>query len=143
LVGANPPGTKVKVLVSRDGKKKTFEATLDALETNDDGELQAAATVPDKGNALGIEVEGLTDENRRSLGDTKGGVLVTGVRGNAAYRAGLRPGDLILTINNNAIEDVEDFESVVEDLPANKAVALRVMRSGTTTFLAFTPDGDE
>lgn len=143
LVGANPPGTRVKLLVHRDGSKKTFDATLDSL---DPGAGDQSEALPDKeasGNALGLEVESIAAERRRELGDPVGGVLITRVLGDAAYRAGLRPGDVILAVNNQAIDDVEKFESVVEDLTSGKAVALRVMRGGTTTFIAFTPDADE
>lgn len=143
LVGANPPGTKVSVLVSRDGKKKTFEATLDALNADSGEQGPAAADTEATGNALGLDVEGISAEKRRDLGNPVGGVLITRVQGDAAYRAGLRPGDLILAINNQSINSVDDFEGVVEDLPAGKAVALRVMRGGTTTFIAFTPEGDD
>lgn len=143
LVGANPPGTEVEVLVSRDGKKKTFTATLDALPGGDDEEGSAAPAEEASSNALGLEVESLSAERRRDLGDPVGGVLISRVIGDAAYRAGLRPGDLILAINSQAIADVDEFETVVKELPAQKAVALRVMRGGTTTFIAFTPDADE
>jgi serine protease Do len=143
LVGANPPATKVSVLVSRDGKKKTFEATLDALDADAGEEGPAAADSEEKTNALGLDVESISAEQRRELGNPVGGVLITRVQGDAAYRAGLRPGDLVLAINNQAIADLEEFEAVVEDLPAQKAVALRVMRGGTTTFIAFTPDADD
>ncbi len=143
LVGANPPGTKVKVMVSRDGKKKTFDATLDALDNSEGARGPAAAANDASGNALGLEVETVSADKRRELGNPAGGVLITRVLGDAAYRAGLRPGDLIFAINNRSVSDVDEFESVVADLPAKKAVALRVMRGGTTTFIAFTPDGDE
>ncbi|HKX55465.1 MAG TPA: PDZ domain-containing protein, partial [Xanthomonadales bacterium] len=143
LVGANPPGTEVKVLVSRDGKKKTFTATLDALPGGDDEQGSIAAAEEASSNALGLEVESLSAERRRDLGDPVGGVLISRVIGDAAYRAGLRPGDLILAINSQAIANVDEFDAVVKELPANKAVALRVMRDGTTTFIAFTPDADE
>jgi serine protease Do len=143
LVGANPPGTKVSVLVSRDGKKRTFEATLDALDASAG---QTGATDEDSeatGNAIGLDVENLSPERRRELGNPVGGVEITRVLGDAAYRAGLRPGDLVLAINNQPIDDLGDFENVVEQLTPGKAVALRVMRDGTTTFIAFTPDSDD
>lgn len=143
LVGANPPGTKVKVLVSRDGKKKTFEATLDALEGSGTGQPASAEADEKTSNALGLDVESISADKRAELGNPVGGVLITRVAGDAAYRAGLRPGDLVLAINNQAVTNVDEFESVVGKLPARKAVALRVMRGGTTTFIAFTPDGDE
>jgi len=103
----------------------------------------ASASEEASSNALGLEVESLSAEQRRDLGDPVGGVLISRVMGDAAYRAGLRPGDLILAINSQAIADVDEFEAVVKELPAQKAVALRVMRGGTTTFIAFTPDADE
>lgn len=143
LVGANPPGAKVKVLVSRDGKKKTFEATLDALDISGSGEPTAVDAEQKTSNALGLEVESISAENRAELGNPVGGVLIIRVVGDAAYRAGLRPGDLVLAINNQAVRSGDEFASVVEKLPAKKAVALRVMRGGTTTFIAFTPDSDE
>lgn len=143
LVGANPPGTRVKLLVHRDGSKKTFDATLDSLDPGAGEQSEASPGKEASGNALGLEVESIAAERRRELGDPVGGVLITRVLADAAYRAGLRPGDVILAVNNQAIDDVEKFESVVEDLPSGKAVALRVMRGGTTTFIAFTPDADE
>ncbi|MDX1556573.1 MAG: Do family serine endopeptidase, partial [Xanthomonadales bacterium] len=39
LVGANPPGTEVEVLVSRNGDPRVFEVTLDALETDGEGNV--------------------------------------------------------------------------------------------------------
>ena len=142
LVGANPPGTEAKVLVSRNGKEKTFDVTLDALEADEEGRLLAASSEGGQSNALGLKVEPIADDNRRALGDPDGGVMVSGVESDAAYRAGLRRGDIILMINNEKIEDLDSFEDVVESLPEGKAVALRVMRDGVTRFLAYTPAED-
>ena len=143
LVGANPPGTKAQVLLSRNGENKTFEVTLDALETDDDGTLQASIPGSGQSNVLGITVESLTDEQRQAIGDPEGGVIISKVESDAAYRAGLRRGDVLLMVNNAEIEDIESFEKSVDDLTPGKAVALRVMRNGVTNFVAFTPAVDE
>ena len=143
LVGANPPGTRSEVLVSRNGKEKSFTVTLDALESDDEGNLLAAAPAGGQSNALGLEVEPIADDNRRALGDPDGGVIISGVESDAAYRAGLRRGDIILMINNEKIEDLKSFEKAVESIPEGKAVALRVMRDGVTRFLAYTPAAEE
>ena len=143
LVGANPPGTRAEVLVSRNGKEKSFTVTLDALESDDEGNLLAAAPAGGQSNALGLEVEPIADDNRRALGDPDGGVIISGVESDAAYRAGLRRGDIILMINNEKIEDLKSFEKAVESIPEGKAVALRVMRDGVTRFLAYTPAAEE
>jgi serine protease Do len=143
LVGPNPPATLSEVLVSRNGKEKSFTVTLDALESDDEGNLLAAAPAGGQSNALGLEVEPIADDNRRALGDPDGGVIISGVESDAAYRAGLRRGDIILMINNEKIEDLKSFEKAVESIPEGKAVALRVMRDGVTRFLAYTPAAEE
>jgi serine protease Do len=139
LVGANPPGKEVDVLVSRNGDERLFEVTLDALETDRDGNLQASTAPESRSNALGIVVQPIPADRVDELGEAGGGVIVSEVESDEAYRAGLQRGDIVLAINNRAIEDVEDFEEVVEDLPLNKAVALRILREGTSNFIAYTP----
>jgi len=143
LVGANPPGTEAEVLVSRDGKNKVFEVTLDALETNEDGSLQASTLESSQSNMLGIAVESLNNDQRQALGDPEGGVIISNVESDAAYRAGLRRGDIVLMINNGRVDDVETFNDIVESLPEGKAVALRIMRQGVTNFIAYTPSAEE
>ena len=143
LVGANPPGTRAEVLVSRNGKEKTFNVTLDALESDQEGNLLGSDTGSRQSNALGLQVEPISNEMRRSLGDPDGGVVVTRVESDAAYRAGLRPGDVILMINNDKLDDVDSFDKAVKSVPEGKAVALRVMREGITRFIAYTPAAEE
>ena len=46
-------------------------------------------------------------------------------------------------INSEQIGDMDDFDEVIEGLPEDKAVALRVMREGVTRFIAFTPTPNE
>ena len=84
-------------------------------------------------------MEPISADMRRALGEPKGGVLLAGVESDAAYRAGLRRGDVILMINNEPVADVESFNRIVASLSPGKAVALRVMREGVTRFIAYTP----
>jgi serine protease Do len=142
IVGAHPPGTEAEVLVSRNGKSKTFTVTLDALPTDEDGMAFMPGSEQAPSNLLGISVEPIPEDRRRSLGDPEGGVLVNRVESDAAFRAGIRSGDVVLMINNQPVEDMGSFTEIIEDLPEGKAVALRVMREGITRFIAYTP-GDE
>jgi len=143
LVGSNPPGTKAEVLVSRNGKDKKFNVTLDALDAEEEGNLLGAESAGRQSNALGLQVEPIRDDMRRALGDPDGGVVVTQVESDAAYRAGIRRGDVILMINNEKIDDVGSFERAVASVPEGKAVALRVMREGVTRFIAYTPSAED
>ena len=143
MVGANPPGTKAEVLVSRDGEEQIFEVTLDALESDRDRAQSANEGAPAKSNALGLAVQGLSAEMRRALGDPKGGVVITQVESDAAYRAGVREGDVILMINNKPVDDMDSFNSIVAKVQPGKAVALRVLRDGISNFIAYTSSAEE
>lgn len=143
IVGANPPGTTAEVLVSRDGKEMTFDVTLDALEPGSGEQALASEGTAQQSNAIGLAVETLGADQRQALGDPKGGVLITKVESDAAYRVGLRPGDVILMINNQPVSGVDGFEKIVKGIKPGKAIALRVFRDGVSNFIAYTPSAIE
>jgi len=139
LVGANAPGTQATVSVIREGKEKTFDVTLDALD-NETGTVVADNESEAKSaNVLGLVVENINSDRRRELGDPEGGVVIVEIESDEAWRAGLRPGDVILMINNRDVEGLDGFESLVEKIEPDRAVALRVWRNGTANFIAYTP----
>lgn len=139
LVGANPPGSEAEVLVSRNGDEETFEVVLDALPADDAGALAAADDRSNRSNALGLAVESIDPVQRRELEGVDGGVLITNVESDAAWRAGIRPGDLILAINNQPVADMDAFDRLVEELPTDRSVALRIWRNGTASYIAYRP----
>ncbi len=139
LVGANAPGTEANVLVSRNGEKITFEVVLDAVPTGNGEALANATQSEDATNVLGLAVGSLDADQRRELGDLDGGVMITEVESDSAWRAGLRPGDVLLAVNSQPVSGIDDFQSVVNDLPTHKSVALRVWRNGSSSFIAYRP----
>ena len=143
LVGSNPPGTQARVLVSRNGEEKVFEVVLDALESENETEFADNENSESSSNILGLAVEGISGNQRREMGGPDGGVIVADVESDDAWRAGLRPGDVILMINNHPVAGLDEFGEIVEDLPSGRAVALRVWRDGATTFLAYTPNDED
>ena len=143
LVGSNPPGTEADVLISRSGKDKTITVILDALESDEDGNLQASNMGSSQSNALGFAVESISADQRQALGDPEGGVIITKVENDGAYRAGLRRGDVVLMINNSQVEGIDSFNEIVASVPQEKAIALRIMRQGVTNFIAFTPSTED
>lgn len=144
LVGANPPGTKAVVKVSREGKEKTFDVMLDALDSDGTTTLAGDERKHKAENVLGLVVDDINSDRRRELGDPEGGVVIAEIESDDAWRAGLRPGDVILMINNQEVKDQDGFETLVKKIEPNRAVALRVWRNGTASFVAYTPrDKDE
>jgi len=53
-----------------------------------------------------------------------------------AVEAGIAPGDIILSINNEKITDAKQFIELAKKLPTNKAIPVLVQRSGASQFLA-------
>ena len=67
----------------------------------------------------------------------QGGVVVRAVApGKAAARAGLMPGDIIAQVGNEPVRDAAGFEQIVDALPANVHVPLRLIRRGQAGFIA-------
>lgn len=143
LVGANPPGTKAEVVVSRNGSRETFDVVLDALEPNDGTTMASNDDSEGQSNALGLAVEGISADRRRQLDAPEGGVVITGVESDAAFRAGLRAGDIVLMINYQSVDGLDGFNRIVGEVEPGKAVALRVWREGATSFFAYTPGEDD
>jgi serine protease Do len=139
LVGANPPGTQATVTIRRENKEKVFDVTLDALDSVNDESVAESDDDVSSSNALGLAVESINAERRRELGDPEGGIVITEVESDDAWRAGLRPNDVILMVNNREVENMEDFDTLVSKVETGKAVALRVWRNGASSFIAYTP----
>jgi serine protease Do len=141
LVGMVRPGTEVPVEISRWGERMTVQVTLDQREEQDLDDPGAPAEDVQPSNALGLAVAPLDADTRRQVGDPQGGVLITNVESDGAYRAGVRRGQVILMINNQPVADMEAFNAIVEGVPEGRTVALLLHRpDGTTTFVAYTPE---
>jgi S1-C subfamily serine protease len=52
-------------------------------------------------------------------------------------RVGIRPGDLILAVNQHKITDLSSFEQAVQDIKQAKYVRLLLKRGNSTLYLAF------
>ncbi|MFG3692406.1 DegQ family serine endoprotease [Stutzerimonas stutzeri] len=136
LIGAIKPNTKAKLEIVRDGERETLTVQIGALP--DEGEEAATAerNAEKSSNRLGVKVSELTAEQKRSL-DLPGGVVITEVSSGPAAMIGLRPGDVITHLNNQAIDSVSTFARVAEQLPKNRSVSMRVLRQGRASFITF------
>ncbi len=128
LVSAVAPGTKAKVEVWRKGK--TREITVKVGELTVAGEPgSSAGTDEDK---LGLAVRPLTPEERRQT-DVEEGLLVENVNDGPAARAGIRRGDVILSVNGEKTSSAEELRTLVAQ--SKKRIALLVLRGNFTMFI--------
>lgn len=138
LVGGLKPGTKIDLGIVRDGNRKSLSLSIGALP--EDGEELAGAGESSgaerSSNRLGVLVAGLSEEQQKAL-DIKGGVVIREIQDGPAALMGLRPGDVITHLNNQAIDSVQTFAKIAKELPKNRSVSMRVLRQGRASFITF------
>ncbi len=141
IVGSTKVGMDIPVGIIRERRQIEIKIKL--------GELPEEVSTPstekssvEKTSRLGVSVANLTDEQKQEL-EVDGGVLVQRVVEGAASKAGISKGDVILSINNEPVKSAEQFQRLVDALPAGKSVAALVQREGNPTFLAIrVPDAN-
>ena len=125
-VGMASPGQRLRLTVWRDGGSRELEVTLgkaDAAPVAAAGEPAAAV--------LGLAVRPLSAGEKRQA-RLEHGLVVEDVEG-AAARAGIRPGDVLLSLNGRPIDSVDQVRSVLAGKP--KHVALLIRRDETQIFV--------
>ena len=132
VVGRTKAETVVDVEVVRKGKLKTVEVEIGLLPERPEQQFRTGRQILD--NRLGISVVDLTDELRERL-DLDKGVAISRISFGPGRTAGLQRGDVITTIDGEAVSDVEQFERIVRDLPADTAIHMRVVRDGRPEYL--------
>ena len=62
-------------------------------------------------------------------------MIVAEVGDGPAAKAGIASGDILVTLNNKAVNDPESFSEVVAGLPESGTVAALINRDGNPRFL--------
>lgn len=137
IVGAVRPGKTVGVEVLRNGTSTMLNVTIEPL---DEGQKISQRTKPDPidESRLGVEVVALNEEQRMKM-NVESGVAVSKVIANgAAANAGIRQGDIIISLNREEVDSVAELEKLVLEAPENEAIPVLVYRNNAPTFLALT-----
>ena len=147
MVGNTKPGSRVGLTVWRKGANRELTVTVAEMAPE-----QTARTSPNNGNrpapapgagpapqsnALGLVVADIPEDRRNAL-RIKGGVLVEGADG-AAARAGLRAGDVILSLNNQDVTGAKQFNDTVAKLDRSKTHIMLVRRGESAQYVPVRP----
>jgi serine protease Do len=132
-VGLIKPGTRVAVKLFREGKPRSLDVEVGKLAGDEPQDVAAAGGAGDR---IGLEVEDLSDQQKARMRLASGVVVRSVLPGKAAARAGLMPGDIIAQVGNEPVRSTADFASIVDALPANIHVPLRLIRRGQAGFIA-------
>jgi serine protease Do len=141
MVGSIKPGTQVTVTVFRRGASKDLSVTI--AEVDADKPVRAAAKSESKppvagpAQAVGLSVSEITDAQKKDL-NVKGGVKID-VADGAAARAGLREGDVIVSIANAEVTGVKGFEAALSKIDKTKNITMLVRRGELAQFVIIRP----
>ncbi|MET0240533.1 MAG: Do family serine endopeptidase [Sphingobium sp.] len=86
---------------------------------------------------LGVQISQLSEDLADSLGLPKNrGEFVQGVEpGKGAEQAGIKPGDVIVRVNNREVTPDETLSFIVSNLPIGSKVPIEIIRGGKRTTL--------
>ncbi len=134
-------GDEVTVEVLRKGKTKKIEVTLGkspqsrnfAFFSGDDDDIEVFdGDIPGfswrRHGVLGARIETLGKELGRYFGTEEGALVLSVAEDSAAEEAGLQPGDVILAVDGEEVEDTTDLQAALSDYESGDRVKIDFLR---------------
>ncbi|MGB9873847.1 MAG: Do family serine endopeptidase, partial [Hydrogenobacter sp.] len=126
-----PPGKEITLTVIRNGKEENIKVKVEAMP-EETKISQAGPSAQD----VGLLLRDLTPDEERRIGVK--GVYVSGVMpGSLAYQSGIRPGDIIMSVNNRAVANRAEFTQAIESARkmGRDKVLLLIRRGDTNLYI--------
>lgn len=133
MVAKMQPGSTVRLSVWREGNRHEMAVKVGEAPTE---RLAEAPTLAPRAaaNRFGLALSELPPAQREQLGIDYG-LLVEGVEGPAASDSTLRPGDVIVAVNQTRFASVADFNQILSRQPPGEPVAFLVRRGDATMYI--------
>jgi len=139
IIGAVKPGTKASLQLFRRGTARDVAVTVGEFEADRPARRAQAepGAAPAAKSTLGLTVADLSDAQKKEL-RVRGGVRVEAVDG-AAAKAGLREGDVILSMDNTELADSKQFTALAAKAEKARAVSVLVRRGEWVNYFVIRP----
>ena len=142
LVGNTKPGNKSTLTVFRRGALRDLPITIAEIEPDKPAVKAVEREEKPKASAIaqqvGLAVTDLTEAQKKEL-KLKGGVVVATAT-DAAARAGLREGDIILAIANTEVDGVKEFEAILAKIDRAKPINVLYRRGDWAQYALIRPN---
>ena len=125
-IGLLPVGEEVMFEILRAGARQTLEARITASK---EFKLAQGTRNP---RLQGVTL-GDIEEDHPYFNRVKGVLIMAVERGSRAWSAGLRKGDIITSVNQQAVPDLQAFRQLVDEV--DRTLVLRVIRGDAAAFL--------
>lgn len=141
MVGNTKPGTKSTITVFRRGSLRDLTIMIAEIEPDAPARKAASPEVKPKASAagkqIGLAVVDLTDAQKKEL-KIKGGVRIESAT-DAAARAGLQEGDVIMAIANTEVAGVKEFDAIVAKADKSKPLNVLFRRGDWAQYALIRP----
>jgi serine protease Do len=137
-VGNTKPGSRVAITVFRRGESKALNVTVAEIE-----EQKVATAEPEKKapaakvQHLGLSVSDLSEAQKKEA-RVRHGVRVDAAS-EAAARAGVREGDLILAVANFEVTSAKVFDALMTRIDKTKPVSMLIRRGDSAQYVLIRP----
>ena len=122
VIGSITPGQTINMDILRDGESRVFPVKLESKKKKTNN---LAALPPLKSLGLGFSLENLGKDT-----NLPNGVMVTDVNPESpASLKGLRSGDLITSVNGDAVESMREFNRLMAKIEKGSPIFLLVWRN--------------
>ena len=127
------PGAEVELVLLREGERKTLKVVLGTRAD----EVQQAAEKAEELSGLGFRAVPVDEELARRLDVEVGaGLLIAEVApGTPAARAGLRPGQLLLSVDRKPVKDEAALRAALDEAADSDALLLRIRDGRGTRYV--------
>lgn len=136
-VVATRPGTTVPVIVVRGGEEVTLNVTVEELNLEAEAGTEQAST-EELSEGFGMSLQDITPPVAGQLrlpADTTGAVVTDVQRGSSAEGSGVRPGDVIVSVNRIEVDSAAAAIRELNGIEAERTAFLLVQRGPTRVFL--------
>lgn len=148
MVSQTPINTTVKVKLLRAKKEVEAEVVIAELpkklsETAPREEAPENNSMEESGALSGLVVRELTPDLARRFGfdgGEKGVVVVKSDPAGRVFEAGIRPGDVILQINQKTIATLDDYKNTAATIKKKERILLLIRRKGQDLFVTVKPE---
>jgi serine protease Do len=142
MVSQTPIGTTVKVRLFRKKKEVEVEVAIAELPSKlAEGTVRGGESEEndeESGALAGLVVRDLTPDLAQHFGieeDEKGVVVIKVDPGSRLLEAGIRPGDIILQINQRNVASLEEYKMIASKIKSDERLLLLIRRKGHDLFV--------
>lgn len=134
MVRDTEPGSEVKIVVIRKGKKKDLEVKIGESEEPEIfrkfGKKFKGLKLYGPRACLGVRVEDLSEDLGEYFKTSEGALVMSVAEDSPASRAGIKAGDVLMEIGGSKIHDADDVFEVISHKKGGDEVEVKALRKG-------------